>query len=176
MSSTEESRRAAATRALRPGHTLKLLKGGAALFAALVEAIDGARDEVMLETYIFEFVGAPIAVAEALERAAARGVTVRVVVDGIGTGEIPVEWCKRWQAAGVHWRVYNPARGWRVLLPARWRRLHRKLCVVDARICFCGGINIIDDRFDPARGTLAEPRFDFSVRVTGPLVAELELA
>jgi cardiolipin synthase len=172
MSSTEESRRAAATRALRPGHTLKLLKGGAALYAALVEAIDGARDEVMLETYIFEFVGAPIAVAEALERAAARGVTVRVVVDGIGTGEIPVEWCKRWQAAGVHWRVYNPARGWRVLLPARWRRLHRKLCVVDAEICFCGGINLLDDYFDPARGALDQPRFDFAVRATGPLVGD----
>jgi cardiolipin synthase len=170
--STEESRRAEANRALRPGHRLKLLKSGAALFAALVEAIDGARAEVMLETYIFEFVGATIAVAEALERAAARGVVVRVVVDGIGTGEIPAEWRQRWQAAGVRWRVFNPARGWRVLLPPRWRRLHRKLCVVDARICFCGGINIIDDYFDPARGTLAEPRFDFSVRVTGPLVED----
>jgi len=170
--STEESRRAEANRALRPGHRLWLLKGGEALLPALVEAIDGARAEVMLETYIFEFVGAAIAVAEALERAAARGVVVRVVVDGIGTGEIPAEWRQRWQAAGVRWRVFNPARGWRVLLPPRWRRLHRKLCVVDARICFCGGINIIDDRFDPVRGTLAEPRFDFSVRVTGPLVED----
>jgi len=168
--STEESRRAEANRALRPGHRLKLLKGGAALFEALVAAIDGARAEVMLETYIFEFVGATIAVAEALERAAARGVVVRVVVDGIGTGELPAEWRRRWQAAGVRWRVFNPARGWRVLLPPRWRRLHRKLCVVDARICFCGGINIIDDYFDPTRGALAEPRFDFAVRVTGPLV------
>jgi cardiolipin synthase len=172
MSSTEASRRAAATRALRPGHTLKLLKGGAALFAALVEAIDAARSEVMLETYIFEFVGAPIAVAEALERAAVRGLTVRVVVDGIGTGEIPAEWRRRWLAAGVRWRVYNPARGWRVLLPARWRRLHRKLCVVDAEICFCGGINLLDDYFDPTRGALDEPRFDFAVRATGPLVAD----
>ena len=168
--STEESRRAEANRALRPGHRLRLLKGGEALFPALVEAIDGARAEVMLETYIFEFVGATIAVAEALERAAARGVVVRVVVDGIGTGELPAEWRRRWQAAGVRWRVFNPARGWRVLLPPRWRRLHRKLCVVDARICFCGGINIIDDYFDPTRGALAEPRFDFAVRVTGPLV------
>src|SRR5205085_7063550 len=95
MSSTEESRRAAANRALQPGHALQLLKGGQALFDALVAAIDGARAEVMLETYIFEFVGAPIAVAEALERAAGRRVTVRVVVDGIGTGEIPVEWQRR---------------------------------------------------------------------------------
>ncbi len=168
--STEASRSAEAKGALRPGHRLKLLKGGAALFAELVEAIDGARAEVMLETYIFEFVGATIAVAEALERAAARGVVVRVVVDGIGTGEIPAEWRRRWQAAGVRWRIFNPARGWRVLLPPRWRRLHRKLCVVDARVCFCGGINILDDYFDPTRGALAEPRFDFAVRVTGPLV------
>jgi cardiolipin synthase len=172
MSINAESRRAAATRSLRPGHALKLLKGGAMLFAALVEAIDGARAEVMVETYIFEFVGATVAVAEALERAAARGVTVRVVVDGIGTGELPAEWRRRWLAAGVRWRVYNPARGWRILLPARWRRLHRKLCVVDAKICFCGGINLLDDYFDPTRGALDEPRFDFAVRVTGPLVED----
>ena len=72
-----------------PGHALDLLKGGAALFPALVEAIDAARAEVLLETYIFEFAGAPLRVAEALERAAARGVRVRVVVDGIGTGDVP---------------------------------------------------------------------------------------
>ena len=170
MSSTPRSRRAEATRALQPGHRLKLLKGGAALFDALVQAIDGARAEVMVETYIFEFKGAPIAVAEALERAAGRGVTVRVVVDGIGTGEVPPEWASRWRAAGVRWAVYNPARGWRVLLPPRWRRLHRKLCVVDATICFCGGINLIDDYVDLTHGVLDQPRFDFAVRATGPLV------
>ena len=172
MSSTPRSRRAEATRALQPGHRLKLLKGGAALFDALVVAIDGARAEVMLETYIFEFAGAPVAVAEALERAAARGVTVRVVVDGIGTGAIPPEWASRWQAAGVRWAVFNPARGWRVLLPPRWRRLHRKLCVVDATICFCGGINLIDDYVDLTHGELEQPRFDFAVRATGPLVED----
>ena len=51
--------------------TLTLLKGGVELFPAMVEAIDAARSEVLLETYIFEFSGAPLAVAEALERAAA---------------------------------------------------------------------------------------------------------
>ncbi len=122
-----------ATRALRPGHELQLLRGGSALFAALVEAIDAARDEVLLETYIFDFQGATLAVAESLERAAARGVCVRIVVDGVGTGEIPTAWAERWTAANVHWRVFNPARGWRLLLlPTGWRRLHRKLCVVDA--------------------------------------------
>ena len=172
MSSTERSRRAEATRALRAGQRLQLLKGGAAMFDALVEAIDGARAEVMLETYLFEFAGAPLAVAEALERAAARGVTVRVVVDGIGTGEIPAAWQTRWKAAGVRWRVFNPAGGWRVVLPGRWRRLHRKLCVVDASVCFCGGINLVDDYIDPTHGELDKPRLDFAVRATGPLVED----
>jgi cardiolipin synthase len=157
---------------LRPGHAIDLIAGGEALFAALAEEIDAARVEVLLESYIFEFAGAPLRVAEALERAAARGLRIRVVVDGIGTGDVPAEWQTRWQAAGVKWRVYNPARGWRVLMPRRWRRLHRKLAVVDGRVVFCGGINLLDDYRDPTHGKLDEPRFDFAVRVTGPLVAD----
>ena len=127
----------------------------------------------MLETYIFHFFGAVIPVAEALERAAARGVMVRIVVDGFGTGEIPAEWQQRWKAAGVHWHTFNPVHGWRLLLPKRWRRLHRKLCVVDSTLAFCGGINLLDDYFDPNYGRLERPRFDFAVRVTGPLVSDV---
>ncbi|HZT55385.1 MAG TPA: cardiolipin synthase ClsB, partial [Burkholderiaceae bacterium] len=163
----------ARTRALRPDHRLTLLKGGEALFPALVEAIAAARTEVLFETYLFEFAGSVIPVAEAIEAAARRGVCVRVVVDGVGTGDVPAEWQRRWQAAGVHWRVFNPARGWRLLLPKRWRRLHRKLCVVDGRVGFCGGINLLDDFFDPNHGALAQPRFDFAVRVDGPLVVDM---
>jgi cardiolipin synthase len=162
-----------ATRALRPGHALSLLKGGEGFFPALVAAIDGARAEVMLETYIFDFTRAIEAVAQALAAAAQRGVAVRVVVDGFGTGDVPAEWQQRWQAAGVQWRVFNPAQGWRLLLPKRWRRMHRKLCVVDGSIAFCGGINLLDDFYDPNHGELDQPRFDFSVRVTGPLVADM---
>ena len=163
----------ARNRALRPGHRLNLLEGGEALFPALAEAIAGARVEVLLETYIFEFAGSAITVAEALEAAARRGVCVQVVVDGVGTGDVPPEWQRRWNAAGVHWRVFNPAQGWRLLLPKRWRRLHRKLCVVDGSIGFCGGINLLDDFFDPNHGTLDQPRFDFAVRIGGPLVADM---
>ena len=169
----DDQRGAADNRALQPGHHVRLLKGGTEYFSALVADFDRARVEILFETYIFEFTGAAIEVAEAIERAGGRGLTVRVVVDGIGTGEIPATWQARWNAAGVAWRVFNPARGWRLLLPARWRRLHRKLCVVDARICFCGGINVLDDYYDPTtHGKLAKPRFDFAVRVTGPLVVD----
>ncbi len=160
-------------RALRPGHHLTLLTGGETLFPALTGAINAARVEVLLETYIFEFAGSVIPVAEAIEAAARRGVCVQVVVDGVGTGDVPPDWQQRWKAAGVHWRVFNPARGWRLLLPKRWRRLHRKLCVVDGSVGFCGGINLLDDFFDPNHGALDQPRFDFSVRIGGPLVADM---
>ena len=160
-------------RSLRPDHQLTLLKGAVAFFPALAEAIDAARIEVRLETYMFHFDHSAVTVAEAVERAAARGVAVYVVVDGVGTGEVPAEWQQRWSRSGVHWRVFNPAQGWRVLIPKRWRRLHRKLCVVDRTVAFCGGINMLDDFFDPNHGTLAEPRFDFAVRVQGPLVTDM---
>ena len=162
-----------AASALRPDHGLTLLKGGDELFPAMVEAIAAARAEVMVETYIFEFQGTAIPVAEALEQAAARGVHVRVVVDGVGTGEIPPDWQARWARAGVRWRVFSPVRGWRVLLPQHWRRMHRKLCVVDRDIAFCGGINLLDDHWDPNYGDLDKPRLDFAVRATGPLVADV---
>lgn len=158
---------------LRPDHQLTLLKGGEALFDAMVFAIADARSEVLLETYIFEFERAVIPVALALGEAAKRGVKVCVVVDGVGTGDIPPEWQDRWREAGVRWRIFNPATGWRLLLPERWRRLHRKLCVVDGLTAFCGGINLLDDYYDPNHGVLAEPRLDFAVRVRGPLVADM---
>jgi cardiolipin synthase len=162
-----------AARALQPGHDVRLLTGGTAYFDALIAAIDAARAEVLLETYIFDFAGRPGDVAEALARAAARGVCTQVVVDGFGTGGIPAAWEARWKDRGVQWRIFNPVRGWRMLLPRGWRRLHRKLCVVDGAVAFCGGINLLDDFHDPNHGALDEPRFDFAVRVTGPLVADV---
>jgi cardiolipin synthase A/B len=158
---------------LRGDHDLTLLIGGVEYFPALVAAIDAARHEVLLETYIFQFEHSALTVAEALERAASRGIATRVVVDGIGTGELPEAWRARWAAAGVRWRVFNPAHGWRVLVPTGWRRLHRKLAVIDGEVAFCGGINLIDDYHDPNHGLLVEPRLDFAVRATGPLVADM---
>ena len=74
-------RRAAA--ALASGHQLQLLQGGVELFSAMIDEIGRAQHEVMLETYIFDFVGAGAEVAIALLDAARRGVTVRLMVDGV---------------------------------------------------------------------------------------------
>ena len=158
--------------ALQAGHDVRLLEGGGELFAALIAAMDGARRSVWLETYIFDFHGSAAEVAAALERTAARGVPVHVVVDGLGTPTPPREWRDRLQAAGVLWEVYSPPGVLGMLVPGRWQRMHRKLCVVDGCIAFCGGINILDDFHDPNHGTLQAPRLDFAVRVEGPLVRD----
>ena len=153
------------------GHGMRLLTGGVDLFAVLIEEFDAAQHAVFLETYIFSFAGAGADVAEALMRAAQRGVQVSVVVDGVGTGELPALWAKRFEAAGVRVRVYSPL-DLGFLMPSRWRRLHRKLCVVDNTVAFCGGINILDDFLDPhVQGLLKAPRLDYAVSVRGPLVA-----
>jgi cardiolipin synthase len=147
------------------------LQGGTDFFPALTAAIDGAVYWVQLETYIFDFHGAGVEVAQALMRAARRGVTVQVLVDGIGTAPLQPVWQERLAAAGVHWQVYSPlTRNWPgldLVRPEQWRRLHRKLCVVDQRLVFCGGINVLDDFYDPHHGTLAAPRFDFAVAIEG---------
>ena len=155
----------------RPGHEVKLLEGSSAYFAALVAAIDGAARQVLLETYIFDFTGGAAEVAYALERAARRGVAVRVVVDGFGTAPLPATWRERFLDAGVDWHEYEPLGRWGLLWPGSWRRLHQKLCVVDETVAFCGGINILDDFHDPNHGRLDSPRLDFAVQVRGPLVA-----
>ena len=146
------------------------------LFPALIKAVEDATHWIQLETYIFDFHGDGAAVAQALVDAADRGVTVQVLVDGIGSNCLPSEWNERFTAAGLQWRVYSPLgsrfSGIGLLVPERWRRLHRKLCVVDQRILFCGGINVLDDLYDPNHGELRSPRFDFAVAVTGPLAAE----
>ena len=157
-------------------HQLKLLQGAKALFGELVHAVDASCSEVRLESYIFNVQGDGEQVVQALERAAARGVAVFLVVDGVGTPALPAPWPQRLTAAGVQWRIYAPLGRLGLLVPSRWRRLHRKLCVVDGLVAFCGGINVLDDWFDPNHGRLTAPRFDFAVRVTGPLVQEVHEA
>lgn len=155
------------------GHEVQLLQGGAALFPSLVGAIDSSMREVRLETYIFNFDASGELIAGALERAAQRGVAVFLMVDGIGTPVVPELWARRFDNAGVQWHRFSPLGRWGLLMPIGWRRLHRKLCVVDKQVAFCGGINVLDDHFDPVYGVLESPRYDFALRVTGPLVTDV---
>lgn len=161
---------------LRDGHQIKLLKGGSEFFPELIRAIDAARSHIQLETYIFDFHATGALVAAALERAGRRGLRVWVVVDGVGTPRLSEEWRVRFDQAGVVWRVYSPLGALGLLIPSRWRRLHRKLCVIDGQVAFCGGINILDDWHDPQHGALKSPRLDFAVCATGALVQQVQEA
>ncbi len=157
---------------LRSGHRVQLLCSGQAFFPALVAAVDAAGREVRLETYIFHDDVAGEAVLGALERAALRGVMVYLVVDGIGTPQLPQRWVGRLQRSGVQWQQFLPLGSFGLFIPGRWRRLHRKLCVVDGATAFCGGINVMDDFFELNHGMQESPRLDFAVQVQGPLVAD----
>ena len=158
------------------GHHLSLLKGADAYFPALIQAIDASQFEVRLETYIFNFHGSGQQVAQALVRAASRGVAVFLAMDGIGTPGLPAHWQEQFNQSGVAWQIFRPLGRFGMFLPSRWRRLHRKLCVVDGQQAFCGGINLLDDWFDPRHGDLDAPRFDFAVLVSGPLVQAVHAA
>jgi len=155
---------------LVPGNRLRLLQSGTEFFPALIAAIDAAHTEVHLETYIFNADPTGAAVRDALIRAAQRRVRVRLLIDGVGSRELPAAWLDALAAAGVSVRVYRPlVNGWRAN-PKSLRRLHRKLAVIDARIAFVGGMNLIDD-YEPVR--FSAPRLDYSVEVQGPLIAQI---
>ncbi|MES2104127.1 MAG: cardiolipin synthase ClsB [Pseudomonadota bacterium] len=154
------------------GNDVQLLYCGAEYFSALASDIDQAQQEVYLETYIFSSDPTGLQVQAALERAAQRGVKVKVIADWLGSGDrqstLLLETFAR---AGVEFRRFNPwfRRG--------LARTHRKICVIDQKIALVGGLNINDDMLsdDDAATPLEFPRWDFAVRVTGPLVNQVHL-
>jgi cardiolipin synthase len=157
------------------GNRVELLEGGDTLFARMREAIDVAAGEVWLATYIFDDDPAARAVAEALQRAAARGVGVHVVVDGFGCITTLGRVRKLFAGSGVQLQVFRPLDRWYAWLqPGQLRRLHQKLCVCDEQVAFVGGINIIDDRHDMNHGWTDAPRLDYAVELRGPLVASVQ--
>ena len=160
------------------GNRIRLLTGGSEFFPALIEAIDAAHDEVYLETYIYHDDDTGQRVTDALVAAAKRGVKVHVTVDGFGSTNLDSGIRGRFDEAGVEYVVFRPENySWRSGLAwfsrKRLRRLHRKLAMIDRRVAFCGGINVLDDLNDPNHGSLEAPRFDFAAKVEGPVVGPI---
>jgi cardiolipin synthase len=152
-----------------PGNALQLLFTGADYFPALIAAIDDARHEVHLESYIFDDDAIGKRVAAALARAARRGVAAHVLADGFGARRLAGTLGASMTRDGVQLLLYRPRpRQWRFHWH-RLRRLHRKLVVIDGRIAFVGGINITTD-FD---AHFSVPRFDYAVRIEGPVVEKI---
>jgi len=173
---------AAPKRALRRplfsgGNQATLLHGGSALFPAMVRAIEQARHEIWLATYIYDNHGSVATVTQALVDAARRGVQVKVVVDGFGSRSCLDTVRPLLEEAGVLLAVFRPLhRWWSWFQPSQLRRLHQKMCVVDGDVAFIGGVNLIDDRYDQIHGWSDQPRLDYAVELRGPVVVPIEQA
>lgn len=153
----------------KTGHRIDLLTTGDEYFPALLHAIAAAHSEIHLETYIFADDATGQAVLAALVAAARRGLSVRLLVDGFGSREIIPRLYRELGTAGGEVLVFRPEVARLRLRRQRLRRLHRKLAMIDARLAFVGGINIIDDRQHPTEA----PRFDYALRIEGPLLADI---
>ncbi|WP_233218241.1 phospholipase D-like domain-containing protein, partial [Roseateles chitinivorans] len=154
------------------GNRIELLENGEEYFPAVFAAIESAREEVLIETFILFEDKVGLALREVLIAAARRGVRVDMTVDGFGSPELSEGFVRGLTEAGVRLHVFDPPpRLSRRLKP--FRRLHRKIVVVDGATGFIGGINFSADHlidFGP------EAKQDYAVRVQGPVVAQLRRA
>lgn len=147
-----------------------LLCNGTEYFPALEAAINDAKQEIHLQTYIFKHDATGIKIASALKRAAQQGVAVHLLIDGFGSLDFPKAFVQELLSAGVQVLVYRQEVFSFRFKRHRLRRLHHKLAVIDASIAFIGGINIIDDYNKPSESS---PRFDHAVKIEGPLLAPI---
>lgn len=154
----------------RDGNRLQLLENGEEFFPAVFEAIAAAEKEVVLETFIFFKDKVGQALQQVLVDAAQRGVSVDVTVDGYGSADLTGEFASTMARAGVRIHVFDPGKrllGKRVNV---FRRMHRKIVVVDGQLAFIGGINFSADHlgdFGP------EAKQDYALKVEGPVVHDI---
>lgn len=152
------------------GHALTLLRNGVEYFPRLITSIDNATHSIYLEVYIFAADTIGHMVSDALKRAAERGVNVHLLLDGFGCAKLPGEWVEELRSAKVDVLWYRPEVAPRKFRRNRFRRLHRKLVVIDGATAYVGGINIIDDV--PGDG-ITVPRLDYAVEVHGAVVGNI---
>jgi len=158
------------------GNRADLMADSDAAISAMVADIDAARDHVHLMFYIWLPDGNGTRMAEALIRAAARGVTCRAMVDDLGSRALVKSalWA-RMEAAGVRLAralsVGNPV--WRALTGRIDLRNHRKILVIDNAITYCGSQNCADPAFLP-KARFA-PWVDAVMRFTGPVARQNQM-
>ncbi|MEL1090724.1 cardiolipin synthase ClsB [Pseudomonas sp. OB66] len=149
---------------------VELLENGEEYFPRVFEAMRAAKSEILLETFIVfeDKVGAEL--QQILIEAAQRGVRTTVSLDGFGCGELSTSYLSALSDAGVHLQIFDPAPKHLGIRTNWFRRLHRKIVVVDGLIAFIGGINFSGDHladFGP------EAKQDYSVEIQGPVVADI---
>jgi cardiolipin synthase A/B len=154
--------------AMVDGNTAELFHNGDQIFGAYVADIDAAQFTVNLETFLFEDDAAGRIIADALSRAARRGVQVRLLVDDWGENLGTLE--EQMKQAGVQVAKYRELKFYTVRRPGI--RTHRKLLIVDGRVGFTGGLGI--DRRWLGNARNSDEWRETQVRVTGPVVAQFQ--
>ena len=160
-------------RPLLSGNRLQVFHAGDEAYPAMLEAIASAQRSIALSSYIFrpDHVGA--AFVEALRAAQVRGVEIRVLVDGIGSGYFFSRIIAILRSARIRSeRFLHYWRPWRMSFVNL--RNHRKLLVVDGSIGFTGGLNLGDENV--RRFRRPRPVDDVHFRVDGPVVRQLMLS
>src|SRR5215813_7550583 len=109
-----------------PGNSIELLCNGTDYFPALERACDGARREIHLQTYIFAQDRTGSRIAAALSRAAQRGVSVCLLLDGFGSKELHEDFVQIMRDAGVRVLMFRPELSPWSFKRERLRRLHCK--------------------------------------------------
>ncbi|BAW23356.1 cardiolipin synthase 2 [Pseudomonas putida] len=155
------------------GNSVQLLINGEQYYPRVFEAMAQAREEILLETFIIfdDKVGQQL--QQVLIDAAQRGVRVEVAVDGYGTADLPTEFISAMTDAGVSFHAFDPQPRLVGMRTNLFRRLHRKIVVVDGERAFIGGINYSADHLGDF-GAMAKQ--DYAVEVTGPVVAQVHAA
>jgi cardiolipin synthase len=154
-----------------PGNGVALLENGEAYYPAVFGAIAEARHEVLIETFILFEDKVGLELKNVLIEAARRGVRVDLGVDGWGSAGLSHEFVGELAAAGVQVRMFGPTSKWLLRLHV-FRRMHRKIVVVDGRVAFVGGMNFSADHLLDFG---AEAKQDYSLRVEGPLAARIRI-
>jgi cardiolipin synthase len=158
------------TQAAVPGNAIVPLRDGDEVYPAMIAAIDAAEHSVALQSYIFKNDPAGRTFVDALARACARGVEVRVLIDGVGqVYSLPTIVPALREADIPFARYLHSFWPWR--MPYLNLRSHRKVLVVDGRTGFTGGINISHNNM--VGSAPRRPVRDLHFRVTGPVVAQL---
>jgi cardiolipin synthase A/B len=155
---------------LMPGNSVDPLVNGDAAFPAMLAAIDGAERSVAFATYIFDRGQVADQFVAALGAAVERGVTVRVLIDGVGARYSHPPIASLLREHGVTVATFLPSR-FPVTHPFFNLRNHRKLMIVDGSQGFCGGLNIRDGcllALDPP-----EPTQDIHFRLRGLVVRQM---
>jgi len=150
---------------------VQLLSGGGAAFEAIFNAIRQARNHVHLEYYIYEPDHIGTALRELLIERARAGVTVRLLIDALGSKRIGRKFMAPMHEAGIQVALFHDTKVGRRLRPVTNYRTHRKIVVVDGRIGFTGGVNITDEEDERRR---ADAYHDMHLRLEGSVVLWLQ--